>query len=96
MSMPLVSYIGTNVLSCRLYLSVIIVGIYLIFGTMHNFSLLSLNVNGMRDVTKSSRIIRYCDLVNADIIFFQELFLSSTDDFRSLKDNWGGSGILLP
>ena len=72
------------------------VGMFLIIFSMLNFSLVTLNVNGLRDDAKCTRIVIWCKLVNVDVVFFQELFLSSADDFRALKDILGGVHYFSP
>ncbi|KAJ8018444.1 hypothetical protein HOLleu_43568 [Holothuria leucospilota] len=55
-----------------------------------------MNVNGLRDKTKCSRITQWCKIVNADIIFLQELFLSTPEDFSFFKKQWGGRVFYSP
>ena len=66
------------------------------FTIMVNISIATLNVNGLRDNTKCSKVVHWCKLINADIIFLQETFLSTENDFKFLKKLWGAPVYYSP
>lgn len=53
-----------------------------------NLKMLSLNVNGLRNITKRKAIFLFCRRSNANLIFLQETH-SSEDDHKFWKSQWG-------
>lgn len=53
--------------------------------------IISLNVNGIRDLTKRNSIVIFCKRKNADLIFLQETH-SVDSDVKFWKSQWGDQG----
>ncbi|KAJ8018697.1 hypothetical protein HOLleu_43174 [Holothuria leucospilota] len=53
-------------------------------------SLLTLNVSGMRDSRKRSRIFQFCRTLGVDFVFFQETHIVNEDDVHTWSFEWGG------
>ena len=49
----------------------------------------TLNVNGMRDSIKCSRVVQWGKMLDMDILLLQETFLSSQDDYAPFRKQWG-------
>ena len=53
-------------------------------------SILTLNVNGMRDSSKRHRIFQFCKSLNVDFVFLQESHITCLDDANIWSIEWGG------
>ena len=53
-------------------------------------SLMTLNVNGMRDSRKRSRIFQFCKSLGVDFVFLQETHIVNEDDVHTWSFEWGG------
>ena len=57
---------------------------------MLNLSLVTLNVNGIRNTTKRRRIFQFCRLLRVDVILLQETHISCESDVHLWSFEWGG------
>ena len=57
---------------------------------MAALSLITLNVNGIRDRSKRSRVFQFCRQLGADVVFLQETHIASDDDVHLWSYEWGG------
>ena len=55
-----------------------------------SLSIISLNVNGIRDKTKRTSIFHWLKEKNADLCFIQESHCESEDDIKVWSSEWGG------
>ena len=63
---------------------------------MLNLSIATLNVCGLRDQVKRSRVIQWLKIFTFDIILLQELYLASDADFSFFKRLWDGPVYFSP
>ena len=54
-----------------------------------NFTLISLNVRGIRAITKRKQIFEWCKSKGGDVIFLQEAY-NTKDVEEKWKKHWGG------
>ena len=59
-------------------------------------SIATLNVNGLRDSKKCSRVIQWLKVFSFDIVLLQELFLSSAADYSPFRRQWEGPVYFSP
>ena len=57
---------------------------------MTNISIMTLNVNGMRDPLKRRHIFQYCNSLNADLFLLQECHITSQQDKDQWANEWKG------
>ena len=58
---------------------------------MGAISLLTLNVNGIRDPRKRKHIFHFCKLLEVDVVLLQETHISCWDDVHLWSFEWDGS-----
>ena len=56
----------------------------------NSLSLLTLNVNGMRDSQKRSRIFQFCKSLGVDFALLQETHIVNQDEVHTWSFEWGG------
>ena len=63
---------------------------------MFNLSIATINVNGLRDSRKRSRVLQWMKIFAFDIILLQEIYLSTEMDFLLFKREWDGPVYFSP
>ena len=63
---------------------------------MKGIEILSINVHGLRDISKRCNIVSWLSQQNQDIIFLQETYLCSQQDFDAFRTIWAGQAIFSP
>ena len=63
---------------------------------MKGIEILSINVHGLRDISKRRNIVSWLSQQNQDILFLQETYLCSQQDFDAFQTIWAGQAIFSP
>ena len=70
--------------------------IFLCVFSMLNLSIATYNVHGLRDKKKCAKITHWGKIFDFDILFLQETYLSSKEEFDYFKKEWDGPVFFSP